>query len=99
MLELQQSGMNTGYCRIYFRNVAPERALNNSVYCLQEEWTKAKAEKTGYNQFVLYRCSKDGEPQYEIDLDMVRKIQFPTGEADIEKSLSEYLTNQGKEQL
>jgi hypothetical protein len=45
---------DTGNCRAYFKDE------NRYLYCIQEEM---------YNCFSFYRCSKDGEPSYQINKD------------------------------
>ena len=47
------AGEDPGFCRVYYRK-------DKCLYCLQDEscW--------GNIHFKFYRCSKDGEPSYEV---------------------------------
>lgn len=48
--ELKFHSIDSGFARVYFRNYP-------LIYCLQE---------INKNKLALYRCSRDGEPSYEL---------------------------------
>jgi hypothetical protein len=49
---------DTGFCRAYYTTC--NKYNQKILYCVQEEFT---------NVFVIYRCTKDGEPNYEVQPD------------------------------
>ena len=90
MLHLKYKSTDNGSCRCYY--TAPGKNPRQTLlYCLQEEWTKKQAEKYGYQQFVLYRCTRDGEPNYEIPLENISSINKATSNKSTAINLNEFL--------
>lgn len=76
MLTLSFHAVDSGFCRIYY-TMPPKEGTRKLLYCFQEEWSQAQAEKYGYPRFKLYRCSLDGEPDYEIPLEKIETVEQP----------------------
>lgn len=93
MLALTLHSVDSGFCRVYY--TAPGKLSNSKLlYCFQQEWSAAQAKKYGYPLFKFYRCSRDGEPDYEIPLEQIFSVPHPMGDSEIEQELRDFLTNQ-----
>jgi len=90
MLELTYRSCETGNCRVYY--TAPgKNPKHKLLYCMQQEWSKQQADKYNRELFKLYRCSKDGEPEYTIELGQILTIDYPKGNEEIETLLIKFL--------
>ena len=71
-----------GYCRVYYKG--PQ----GSLYCWQNDGVG------GVPFWKFYRCSKDGEPSYEVlgvEGMKATTVQPPPGETQTGRELVEYL--------
>jgi len=76
---------DSGNCRAYYRARYKNRP-GYALYCLQDETS------WGRPSFKLYRCSQDGEPDYEIHkMDGVEP--FSDMAAEYKRRETEYRTN------
>lgn len=73
---LHQTGVNNGFCRVYYRSGSNKRLL-----CMQDG---------GRGKFALLECTKDGEPSHELDQSRY-VIPAPSGESSTERALRKYL--------
>lgn len=92
MLQLTLHSVDSGFCRVYY--TAPGKLTNSKLlYCFQQEWRAGHAQKYGYPMFKFYRCSRDGEPDYEIDFGQIARVSPPSGNSEIEQELRAFLTS------
>lgn len=80
-MQLHFHYLNTGFCQVHFKD-----KKTRAKYCIQEQFSKERAKKYGYDWFKLLVCSKDGEPSHEVSLENVELIHMPKGE-DMEDRL------------
>lgn len=103
MIDLYYHSTDEGFCRIYFRGQKSgteiRAALRNRMplYCLQQDHTPEKAAKLGVDEFALYRCSRDGEPEYPVPLERIGTIwqEAPT-DSRLEKDLRRFMQERQK---
>ena len=79
---LKYYSVENGYCRVYYtcKNKLDQKLL----YCMQLEFK---------DDFRLYRCSKDGEPDQERNQDSFDNIELPDSKESTALELIEYLNN------
>lgn len=81
-LELTYHSARNGFCSVNYT------ALNHQgqklFYCMQLTFGK---------NFGLFRCSKDWEPDHEIELEHIKEIDLPHGDTTIEDQLTEFLSH------
>jgi len=79
--------IDQGNCRIYYttRNSTGQKLL----YCLMEN-----------HGIGLYRCSQDGEPDYEIPTPDATKHHFdiPTGDSQLENDVKTWVSQERGEE-
>lgn len=75
MKHFKLHSIDSGFDRIYYQRKNKEG--RDLLYCLQDS-----------REIKLYRCSRDGEPDHELDADLVTPCTFdlPTGESELELS-------------
>lgn len=64
---------DNGNCRVYYRG------QSRTLYCYQEDRPA---------QFTFYRCSRDGEPSYEVE---AIPVPPPPGDTQTGRSLIQFL--------
>lgn len=87
-LDLTLHSVDPGFCRVVYTMRFQGSRL---IYCIQDDST------FGRKAFKLYRCSQDGEPDYEIAAGNIKTIEPPKGDTRIEADVREFLTNVAKE--
>lgn len=92
-LDLILKGVDNGFCRVYYTNLNGGDKPDRTLYAMQQDWTRAMAEKYGHQLFNLYVCSRDGEPSHTIPLDRIRSIDVPTGDSSTERELIQFLND------
>lgn len=76
MIHLKYSHTDTGFCRVYFKEIAKPHRL----YCIQDEG----------KYFVMYRCSKDWEePDYEVKMQLFTIPEIPNATDKMEQQINE----------
>lgn len=77
-IHLRYSHTDTGYCRVYYREIAKPRRL----YCIQDE---------GNDIFIMYRCSDDDweEPDYPVKLEQFTFPELPHHPDPMHKQINE----------
>lgn len=79
-MKLQNPQLHTGFCRIIYKSRNHKNEL--LTYCLQEDWGGVK----------FYRCSKDGEPDYEIKLTKTFvKFERTQGNSSLEIAVNKWI--------
>ena len=66
-----------GHCQVYYTNDV------KYLYCLQKQNNKG--------DYTLLRCSKDGEPSYEVDIKRITEWELPTGNSNIDAEVIAFL--------
>ena len=87
MMHLEFKNTDNGFCRIYYNAFLPANLPSKkrkALFCFQLSIGKS---------FALYRCSLDGEPSHEIDLNEVSSIEFPN-ESPLEKDFLNWARSQ-----
>lgn len=78
MIDLKYSHTDTGFCRVYYKEIAKPHRL----YCIQDEGS----------YFVMYRCSKDWEePDYEVKMQLFNIPEIPNPHDVMEKQINQLL--------
>jgi hypothetical protein len=79
--------IDNGFCRVNYKGKT--RVEGTRCYCLQDEGKN-------YGGVILYRCSRDWEPNYPITLHPQLRKQFevPAGDTQIEIAVREFLTKE-----
>lgn len=77
-------GEDNGFCRVYYRRVSEGRAV--ALYCWQLD---------GPGRFMFLRCTRDGEPDYEVKgwggVPAELLTPLPPGETSIGRELRVFL--------
>lgn len=81
-IDLEYDGADNGNCRVYYKAAG-------RLYCWQMDDFQNKV-------FVLYSCSRDGEPSSPVRPECIGTTQQPKGEEAIERELREFLAARGK---
>lgn len=80
-LDLKFKYEDSGNCRVMY--TAPgKNPRHKLVYCLQKTYGK---------EYALYRCSRDGEPSYEIPLSNIKTIEMPPVDGRTGQEVVEFL--------
>ena len=78
--QLTVKSIKPGFARIYYNATNSEG--QRILYCLQEDFE---------DEFFLYRCSIDGEPDYPFKKIPPGLLEYPIGESDFVKKSREFL--------
>lgn len=85
---------DNGFCRVYYKRRAeqPDGSSPELLYCWQNDGYGNKVE------FKFYRCSRDGEPDYEVKgwagVPAAKMTPPPPGETSIGQELRAWLADQ-----
>lgn len=84
MINLKYSHTDTGFCRVYFKEIEKPHRL----YCIQDEGQQFNP------QFIMCRCDKDyEEPDYAVKMELFTIPQVPNPSNDMEKQINELTKN------
>lgn len=78
MLNLAFDDTDSGNCRVYFKGAGH---YAKRLYCWQMDGIPNE------KPFVLYRCSRDGEPEAPVRLDLIGETELPAASDDDERIL------------
>lgn len=85
MLKIKYSFTETP--RVYYTAKGKHHLL---WYCMQQDYSEAQAKKYERREFNLYLCTREGEPNYRVDMSHFNIVDMPKGNEKIEVDLRRF---------
>lgn len=85
-MKFKLHSIDSGFCRIYYTTKNSEG--QKIIYCLQDEGDR-------FGGVQLYRCSKEGEPEFithfKEGIKAIDSMEKPMGETELEKRVRHWI--------